>query len=412
VAIIASVTLVILAAWLIARIFTRPVRAVTEASKRIASGELSQRINSGAADETGELANSFNQMSLRLTEMMETISEDRKRLENILDNIADGVLMADTEGKTLLANKAVGRIFQIKNENLIDRPLIEVLREHEISELLESCLETNREQVTQFESDHFQGFLRVMAVPVSGRKLRGVLFLIQDLTELRSLQTMRRELVGNISHDFRTPLAGIKAMVETLRDGAIDDKEAAQDFLSRIDGEVDRLTQMVAELAELSRIETGRSELKLEPSNLNTLIDEAINQMKPQAERKNIAVLKEFAIDLPDIPVDKNRIQQVIVNLLHNAIKFTGEGGRITLSTKPDENSVMLEITDTGIGIARKDLPHIFERFYMADRSRAGGGAGMGLAIAKHVIEAHNGKIQVRSREGYGSTFSFSLPVS
>jgi two-component system phosphate regulon sensor histidine kinase PhoR len=408
IAIVVTVVFIIVAGWLIARVFTRSVRQVAEASKKIASGELSQRIDTGATDETGELADSFNQMSIRLTEMIETISEDRARLESILDNIADGVIMTDADGKIQLANKAIENIFRVKNERLVDKPLIEVLRDHEISELLKECLETGQEQVAQFESDMYKRFLRVMTVPIS----KSVLFLIQDLTEVRDLQTMRRELIGNISHDFRTPLAGIKAMVETLQDSAIDDTEAAKDFLSRIDNEVDRLTQMVAELTELSRIETGRSELNREPSNLNSLVEEAIQQLQPQIERKNLSIIKQLATDLPTVAVDKERIRQVIVNLLHNAVKFTGEGGRITVTTSSDKGLVTVGISDTGIGIAADDLPHIFERFYMADRSRAGGGTGMGLAIAKHVIEVHNGNIEVKSTEGEGATFSFSLPVS
>jgi two-component system phosphate regulon sensor histidine kinase PhoR len=412
VAIVITVVLVILAAWLIARLLTKSVRQVTAASKKIAAGELVQRIEISTADETGELARSFNRMSMKLAGMMEIVSEERTRLSGILDNIADGVIMTDIEGKVLLANRAVEKIFRITNGEITGKPLIEMLHDHEMNELLENCLDTGREQVAQFESDLFKRFLRVMAVPVNGKNFRGVLFLIQDLTELRAFQTMRSELIGNISHDFRTPLAGIKAMVETLQDGAIDDGDVAKDFLSRINDEVDRLAQMVSELAELSRIETGKSELRLETVNLNMLINEAISQLRPQSERKSLTVSAELSGDLPDVSVDRDRVRQVILNLLYNAIKFTGDGGRIMVTTGADENKVTVEITDTGIGIAREDLPHIFERFYMADRSRASGGTGMGLAIVKHVIDAHNGTIEARSKEGKGSTFSFSLPVS
>jgi len=410
IAIVVTVVLVMVSAWLIARLLTKPVREVTEASKKIASGELHQRIGTGAMDETGELARSFNQMSVKLAETMETLSEDRTRLSGILDNIADGVIMTDTEGEVLLANRAIERIFNVSNKDLVGKPMIEILHDHEIGELMKKCLETDREQVEQFESDHFRRFLRAMAVPVSGRTSKGILILIQDLTEMRALQTMRRELIGNISHDFRTPLAGIKAMVETLRDSAINDEKAARDFLSRIDGEVDRLAQMVAELTELSRIETGKADLNMEPSDLNSLIDEAIEQLEPQAGRKNISITKVLG-DLPAVRMDRERIEQVIINLIHNAVKFTGEGGSITITTNADDNAVTVEIADTGIGIAREDLPHIFERFYMADRSRASGGTGMGLAIARHVIEAHDGTIYASSTEGEGSTFTFILPV-
>jgi two-component system phosphate regulon sensor histidine kinase PhoR len=200
-------------------------------------------------------------------------------------------------------------------------------------------------------------------------------------------------------------------MVETLRDGAVNDKNVAADFLSRIEREVDRLTQMVTELTELSRIEMGGSELKLEVVDINILIEEAVNQLIPQAERKNISISTEGADEIPKIYADKERIQQVLVNLIHNAVKFTGENGRIVVNTGIETEMVRIDITDNGIGIDEKDLPHVFERFYMADRSRTGGGTGMGLAIAKHVIEAHNGKITAQSTEEKGSVFSIFLPL-
>jgi two-component system phosphate regulon sensor histidine kinase PhoR len=412
VAMVIATVMVILAAWLTTRTITRPIREVTSASKRIASGELGQRIAVEARDEAGELSHAFNQMSLKLKEMVETISEDRTRLATILDNMADGVIMTDAEGNTVLVNKATRKMFELNNDSIIAKPLIEVVRDHEINEILELCLKTGKEQATHFESGSSKRFLRAIAIPITGGKLSGALVLFQDLTELRGLQTMRRELIGNISHEFRTPLSGIKAMVETLRDGAVDDRDMARDFLLRIDNEVDRLTHMVAELTELSRIETGKAELKLGQVNINLLIDEAVDLLAPQAERQQLSISKELAADLPSVPADRERIRQAIVNLIHNAIKFTHPGGKITITTKPLHGAVAVDVADTGIGIAKDDLPRIFERFYKADRTRSGGGGtGMGLAIVKHIIEAHGGSIRVQSTEGKGSTFSFSLPV-
>ncbi len=402
----AATVLVILAAWLIARFTTRPIRQLTAASRRITSGELGQKIAIEARDEVGELAHAFNEMSARLKELVETISEDRARLATILDNMADGVIMTDTEGNISLANQAAAKLFNIKEPE--NKPLIEAMRDHEVDEVLKLCLKTAEMQSVQYESGTSKRYLRAIAVPIAHS---GVLLLFQDLTSLRNLQTTRRELIGNISHEFRTPLAGIKAMVETLRGGAVDDKEAAGDFLNRIDSEADRLTQLVAELTELSRIETGKAELKLESLNLNNLVEEVTAQLSPQVERKKLIVVKELAADLPSVPADKARVRQVIVNLLHNAIKFTEPGGKITVSTRGEGDSVTVDIADTGRGIASDDLPHVFERFYKGDKARAGEGTGMGLAIAKHIIEAHGGDIRVESEEGRGSTFSFSLPI-
>ncbi len=398
--------LVILAAWVIARITTRPIRRLTAASKRIASGELGQKITIEAKDEVGELAHAFNEMSARLKELVATISEDRARLATILDNMADGIIMADAEGNISLANKAAEKLFNIKDAR--NKPLIEAVRDHEVDEVLKLCLKTAKTQAAQYESSTSKRYLRAIAIPIAHS---GVLLLFQDLTELRNLQTTRRELIGNISHEFRTPLAGIKAMVETLRAGAVGDKKAARDFLTRIDSEVDRLTHMVAELTELSRIETGKAELRQEPVNLNNLVEEVIAQLSPQAERQKLTIKKKLAARLPKVSADKDRVRQVISNLVHNAIKFTETGGKITITTRTLEGSVVVDIADTGIGIPKEDLPRVFERFYKGDKARAGEGTGMGLAIAKHVVEAHGGNIWVESEEGKGATFSFSLPL-
>jgi two-component system phosphate regulon sensor histidine kinase PhoR len=406
IAMAAATVLVILASWLIARLTTQPIRQLTAASRRITSGELGQKITLGARDEVGELAHAFNEMSARLKELVETISEDRTRLATILDNMADGVIMTDTGGNISLANQTAKKLFNIKEPE--DKPLIEAVRDHEVDELLKLCLKTAEMQSVQYESGTSKRYLRAIAVPITGS---GVLLLFQDLTSLRNLQTTRRELIGNISHEFRTPLAGIKAMVETLHGGAIDDKKAAGDFLNRIDSEVDRLTQLVAELTELSRIETGQAELKLEPLDINNLVEEVTAQLKPQVERGKLTVVKGLATDLPLVPADKARIRQVIVNLLHNAIKFTDAGGQITITSRREGDSVTVAIADTGRGIAREYQPHVFERFYKGDKARAGEGTGMGLAIAKHIVEVHGGDIRVESEEGRGSTFSFSLPI-
>jgi two-component system, OmpR family, phosphate regulon sensor histidine kinase PhoR len=401
-----ATVLVILAAWVIARITTRPIRRLTFASRRIASGELGQKIAMETEGEVGELTRAFNEMSAKTKELVEAISEDRAKLSTILNNMTDAVIMIDSEANISLANRAAENLFDSKEAK--DKRLIEVVRDHEVDELLKLCLRTARMQAVQYESSISRRYLRAIAVPIAQN---AVLFLFQDLTELKNLQTTRRELIGNISHEFRTPLAGIKAMVETLRDGAVDDKEAATDFLGRIDSEVDRLTQLVAELTELSRIETGKAELKKEQVNLNHLAEEVISRLSSQAERQNLSVSGDFAADLPSVPADKDRVRQVITNLLHNAIKFTRPGGKIKVTTRTLPDSVVVDIADTGVGIPREELARIFERFYKGDKSRAGEGTGMGLAIAKHVVEAHGGSIWVQSEEGKGSTFSFSLPL-
>lgn len=412
IAMVITAVLVILAAWFITRLITRPIRQLTRASREIASGEFNHKISVGTKDESGQLAHAFNEMSSKLKDMLATVSEDRARLTGILDNMADGVVLTDTEGNIVLTNNAARTLLNIGDINTEGRPLIEVVREFEFDELISAGLETGQERIAQFESSTSNRFLRVIAIPFTDDRPGGALLLIQDLTEVRSLQTMRREMVGNISHEFRTPLAGIKAMVETLQDGAVDDRESAKDFLSRIEVEVDRMTQLVAELTELSRIETGKVELELVSIDLNGLVEEAVAQLKPQAERQKLTLETSLANDLPAVPADKERLRHVMVNLIHNAIKFNRPGGSIKISTGPSESAVIVEVSDTGIGIAKDDLHHIFERFYKADKSRAGQGSGIGLAIAKHVVESHGGEIKVKSEEGKGTTFSFILPLT
>jgi len=401
----------ILVAIFVAQATTQPIRQLTQAARRIASGELGQKIPVLTVDESGQLANAFNEMSSSLKDLVAEISDEKTKLTNILSNMADGVIMTDDEGRVLLANQAAERMFDFDGEKVRGEHLIEVVRDYEIDRALKSCLETSMEYTAQLDFGSGKRFIRVIAVPLVTDGLTGALLLFQDLTELKGLQTMRRELVGNISHELRTPLAGIKAIIETLQNGAISDRKAAKDFLTRVDSEIDRMMQMVMELTELSRIESGRGDLKRDTVNLNSLIEEAIASFKPQADRKSIALSAELFTDLPLIRADKDRIYQVITNLVHNAIKFTHSGGAVLISTEGSENWVLVKVSDTGVGISKEDLTRIFERFYKADKARSGEGAGLGLAIAKHVVQAHGGNIWVESEEGKGSTFFFNLPL-
>jgi len=408
---VVTAVLAVVAAWFIACTATRPVRQLTKGAQKIAAGELGQKIDVATRDEIGQLARAFNDMSVALKITMESVSSEKNKLANVLANMADGVIMTDVEGNVALANAAAGKLLGFKEADSINKRLIEVVHDHELDKVLKQCLETAKEQEIQFESSLTRRFLRAIALPLQHHgRLNGALILVQDLTELRNLQTMRRELIGNISHELRTPLASIKAMVETLEGGAITDREIASDFLSRIVGEIDHLTHMIAELTQLSRIEAGQAELKTELVDLNALVGEVIIQMTPLAERQGVVISKDLSPALPSVPADRDRIRQTITNLVHNAIKFNRAGGKVTISTSYDSKSVYVSVSDTGIGIAREDLPHIFERFYKADKARSGGGSGLGLAIAKHTVQAHGGEIWAESEEGKGSVFTFRLP--
>ena len=411
-AVILTIILTGFATWLIVRITTRRIREVTRASREIAAGDFKQDIQIRSRDEAGELGKAFNEMTGNIRKLVESISTEQSKLETVLSNMADGVIVTDKEGNISLANHAAEKLFGFRAEAIISKTVIEVTHDHEIDNLAKRCLARGEQLNSQIELTSAGKYLRVIAIPITGKVLSGCLLLLQDLTEMRNLQTMRQELVGNISHDLRTPLAGIKIMVETLREGAIDDKKAAIDFLTRIENEVDRLTQMVSELTELSRIEAGSVELKKEAVNLNELVDEAIIQLSPLANKQNITLNTVLSDSLPSVKVDRDRISQTITNLIHNAIKFNRTSGNVTIITSSDDKAITVKVIDTGIGIPKANLPHVFERFYKADKSRANSGSGLGLAIAKHTIEAHGGIIWAQSEEGKGSTFSFTIPIN
>jgi two-component system phosphate regulon sensor histidine kinase PhoR len=252
-------------------------------------------------------------------------------------------------------------------------------------------------------------FLQLIVIPDRFAE-GGSLLLVQDLTRLRRLETVRRDFISNLSHELRTPLASLKALTETLQEGALDDPPAARRFLSRMQTEVDALTQMVAELLELSRIESGRLALDLKPVPPDELLHSASERMRLQAQRAGLGLKVECAPSLPPVRVDVQRIEQVLVNLIHNAVKFTLPGGEVILEAADCESEVRFAVRDTGSGIPADDLPRIFERFYKSDRSRSSGGTGLGLSIVRHVVEAHGGRLWVESEEGRGSTFFFSIP--
>jgi len=400
----------ILLAFQITRITVDPIRRLTRISQDMAEGNLSQEITVPSRDEVGDLARAFNRMAAKLKEAMALVTAERDRMAIVLESMSDAIFVVDGEGRVTMTNKSAGKVLQVPRDKTSGRHFIEVVRDHEIDALLQQCLKTRTQQTGVIELRSKRQLLGVIATPF--QEDSGCLLLIQDLTELRRLETVRRDFIANLSHELRTPIASIKALGETLHDGAVEQPSVARDFLEKINLEVDRLAQMVQEMGELSRIESGEAPLQKTPVNVAEVVDRAAGRLKAQADRAGLRLETQVATDLPRVPADEARIEQVLVNLIHNAIKFTPSGGRITVSAKADGGNLVVAVSDTGVGISEDDLPRVFERFYKADRARAGGGTGLGLAIARHVVEAHGGRIWVESVEGRGATFSFTLPLS
>ncbi len=429
---VAALVAVVLATYVASRTIG-PVRRLTEAVGRMAGGDLSSRLLPTTNDETGTLTRAFNDMVDQLQEKVSHLALEQARLSAVLEHMADGVIITDEEGIVVMINAAAARILKYDEERAIGRRFPQVAYSHQLADLWKRSYETQEEQNDTVETALYGNFLHAVITPLRGSAPPRYLVMLQDLTHIRRLETIRRDFISNISHELRTPLASLSLVVETLRDGAIEDPPAARRFLTYMETELASLTQMVEELLELSRIESGRVPLEIRSTRVRKLVHKPVKRLAPQAERKNITLSIAVPDDLPRAMADAKRIQQVVTNLVHNAIKFTPPGGTITVfarlgeppkeSGRSPENAeapsaveaareIILGVTDTGIGIPEGDIERIFERFFKTDRARAQEGTGLGLAISKHIVQGHGGRIWVESLEGVGSTFSFSLPVA
>ncbi|HLA08609.1 MAG TPA: ATP-binding protein [Anaerolineales bacterium] len=397
-----TIILLVIAAWFAWRYF-KLRRAVDEFARRVRAQNISTSVK-----ELENLSSSISSIISTFDLRHSTLDAERARLAAVLEQMTDGVLIADSQGIIQFANPAAGRLFQTSNP--IHRSLTEVIRNHQLVEAWRRCQQTGELQSESVEVPARHQFLQLVVIPDSHAS--GSLLLVQDLTRVRRLETVRRDFISNLSHELRTPLASLKALTETLQDGALDDPPAASRFIDHIQIEVDALTQMVTELLELSRIESGRLSLDLQPVAPCDLLDSASRRMQLQAERAGLGLRVECPNDLPKVKIDSQRLEQVLVNLIHNAVKFTRPGGEVVLGAESGEGLVRFAVRDTGIGIPLEDVSRIFERFYRVDKSRTGSGTGLGLSIAKHIVEAHGGKIWAESLEGRGSTFNFSIPLN
>jgi two-component system phosphate regulon sensor histidine kinase PhoR len=399
-------------ALLVSRWVTAPLNHLTESISHWPNNETSLEIAQHRKDEIGQLAQAFSVMAGELRSQIEALATERVQFDAVLEYMTDGVVIVDAEGKVRLMNPAAERLFEARPDGCIGKSLIEVVRHHQLVDLWQKSLANDRQYNLTLEMTPNRLFVQAIATPLGGTLKGNVLLVIQDLTRVRRLETVRRDFISNVSHELRTPLATLKALTETLQEGALEDPLMARRFLEQMDKEIDNMTQLVRELLELSRIESGKVPLNRQPISPSVLLENAASRMRLQAERVGLALEVLTDPNLPMVLADRERIEQVLINLLHNAIKFTPPGGRIELGAQRREGEVVFYVKDTGVGISPESLPRIFERFYKADQSRSGGGTGLGLSIARHTVEAHGGRIWAESEVNRGSTFFFSLPIA
>ena len=415
----------VVVAYVLALRTSRSVRAVTDAAQRLAQGDLDQRVAPSVEDETRELANAFNRMAAALRTSINDLSDERAKLAAIFNTMADGVVVVGEDGRVQLTNQAAETLLGVNRYRIEGHRFIEAVRDHELQQLLLSCLNEREPRFGEIELLRPRRFLSAVAIPLNSEQdspgghsreggnptgAGGVLLNLHDLTRMRQVETTRREFVSNVSHELRSPIASVKALVESLEDGAVEERETAKDFLQRIHREVDRMSNLVAELLHLARLETGQESLDLRTVDLKPMIEELLSDFQASAATGHVILKSDVADDVPPVVGDEEKLRQALVNLMNNALKFTPEHGEITVLARARNGSAEVCVEDTGIGIAREHLAHIFERFYKVDRARRDGGTGLGLAIVKHIVEAHGGEVLVESHEGSGSTFGFTVP--
>jgi two-component system phosphate regulon sensor histidine kinase PhoR len=404
--------------WVAGRVAKPLMQMVQQAALTLPDIAAETSLPEKPKDEVHLLGRLLSAISLQFHSHQASLEAEKERFSTLLEATNDGIVIVDAQGWVRTINTSAERLFGLHRQNILDRSLAESLRHYQIVELWRNCQQTGRPQSTLLEISTLRLYLQVSAFPLTAQSPPETLLLFQNLTRQRYLETVRRDFISNLSHELRTPLASLKALTETLQEGALEDPVAARRFLQRIESEVDALTQMVNELLDLSRIESGKVSLQKRNALPQEILLPAVNRLRLQAERAGLKVEVDCPEGLPAIQVDVSRLEQVVLNLLHNAIKFTPGGGTIHISARAStegENyhpALIFAIRDSGVGIPAEDLPRIFERFYKADRARTSNGSGLGLAIARHIVEAHGGKIWAESVEGQGSTFYFSLPLN
>ncbi len=400
--------------YVFAQTLTGPILALTKGAKNMAEGKLNQSLSVRSNDEIGQLTSSFNHMSSELKKMMSETSTQKNRLEIILHNMSDGVISFAGDGKLILANTAAEDMLHMEHMNL---SFSQFINKFDITSGVYFDMGNEMSQNVTFPVG--QQFINATFSPYYNihskgdkKDIEGVVVVLQDVTEQKKLDDMRKEFVANVSHELRTPLTTVKSYTETLMDGVLDDRETAMEFLSIIDSESDRMAFLVRDLLQLSRFDNNQVRLQLTEIEMNAFLETTVRQNKIHTEAKHQTLSFEPYPHPVIIYGDQDRVSQVINNIVTNAIKYSLDQASIHIFITEDENYYKISVKDTGMGITREDLPRIFERFYRVDkaRSRAMGGTGLGLAIAKEIMEGHKGRLTAESEYGKGTTMTMHFP--
>ncbi len=409
----------------LARRLGRSVRALIGVADKIGEGNSGQRVFSEGQDEIGELVSAFNRMSDQLDARIARLEEDRQQLRTILSGMVEGVVALDSDERILYANERATQLLGLpppssplssgRGEGGVGRRLWEVVRQRPLLDVVQRALDSSEPQREELGwSGLNMRSLTVHAARLPGLPPRGAVLVLHDTTELRRLERLRQEFVANVSHELKTPLSIIKACVETLLDGAVDDPQHRRSFLEQLDSQSNRLHALILDLLSLARIESGEELFEFQPLTVSEIVQSCLERHRPRAESKEqiLEIMPPAGDEALAVWADEEALEQILDNLLDNAVKYTPQGGRVCVRWRREGEQVCLEVADTGIGIPESDLPRIFERFYRVDkaRSRELGGTGLGLSIVKHLVQAMHGSVHAASRAGQGTTFTIRLP--
>jgi two-component system phosphate regulon sensor histidine kinase PhoR len=397
---------------------TRPVVEMQSIARQMSGGNFLVRAPTRSTDEIGTLGRSLNVMATRLREKIQDLEQEQSKTTAILDAMVEGVIAVDGQEHILLMNERARAMFGLGGIRGEGKPFLEVIRNadlHEIFRAVHGGAEAGPVRREMLLTSPTTRTLSVNAVRLAIAGDRpGMVMVLHDVTALRQLERVRTEFVANVSHELRTPLTAIQGYLETLLSGALDERENARRFLEIVLRHSERLGRLLNDLTDLSNIELGKVTLRREPVRIADVVDSVIDIIAPRAARAGVTVSARMPADLSEVSADRDRLSQILINLIDNAVKYTPEGGSVTVTGhNREDGTIEVAVTDTGIGIPPADLPRITERFYRVDkaRSRELGGTGLGLAIVKHLVMAHGGELRVESEQERGTTVRFTLPV-